>query len=854
MYVRAEQVETAHKDTLQWLHNPGSQGPGLESWLKDGQSVFWVQGKPGSGKSTAMKHVFRHWQTKSLLASDCNVIGLFFTDRGGQEQRSWNCMLKAMLHELLYRNRKLIPLVIPYGLRRTSHAPVHGGADLERASHFEWDIDNLQEALLRCKDQKDVPVQACYFIDALDEHEGDHEQMGNFLNVLGARSDTASSPSIQICVASRPLNQLADLFGQCPGLRMQDWTKGDIAKYVMSRVSTNRRMQAMLDQGPESQASRLLRSITDRANGVFLWVRLVVDELNRGLVAGESIEALKAHLDSLPDDLHAFFERMLKKVDSRYYRETYILLEAVSRARTPLTLAQASMCIIANSPGVTVENFIAADDFQFDLGAEGWEMERQTMTCTGGLLELQPPTHVTSPGTNSPATWRSSTQYSASTDGWEGGWTVQPLHQTVKEFLRKPNQLDFLLTEMHGHEKEGSAQLNGHLILLKSCQFWLARPAEQYRSIHIVPRTDELVKDVMYHAPRAEESLAACPVDLLKDIDYRFILRSPDRECWPRSCAVSERTCVNFDIHDRCDFFAFAVASGMIKYVSARLAESRNPSIFLKRPSGYPILFFALSCPGHGADAKECPKMLELLLNYGASVKETIKGERWDAPVDPLVLYLNNSYDHSWQAIKEPFLKTVNILLSQKCNPNGRICTGPEKRTVRIEGITASSPLFTFKRSFNTWISVLSYVALLVDCDHESRFTLFQNLVEAGADLGARSSDDLSLLDSLFLADVYLSLEAWVWLLEHGAKVTLRLAEQLVQAPNHPLSSPPCRKMEFYEWRAIEYAWASNPQWHNRIINPTHWVRAASNAFLHAYVDSISFINENTSDAEEDSR
>jgi len=53
--IRHETIRDAHKKTFGWIFQQpnGSAGPSaLCNWLKTGQGIFWVSGKPGSGKST----------------------------------------------------------------------------------------------------------------------------------------------------------------------------------------------------------------------------------------------------------------------------------------------------------------------------------------------------------------------------------------------------------------------------------------------------------------------------------------------------------------------------------------------------------------------------------------------------------------------------------------------------------------------------------------------------------------------------------------------------------------------------------------------------------------------------------
>jgi hypothetical protein len=379
MYLRAEQIDSASEGTLTWLLRPGEAGPGLSTWLSRGKDVFWIQGKPGSGKSTAMKYIFATDQTEGMLdqpgqSGDWKITSLFFTDRGGEVQRSWKSMLHAVLYELLSHYPDLRPVVVPFGLHENSpgaQQPPHHSADLFR---FEWNVQNLQRALLQCKSQKKLSFKICFLIDALDEHEGDPQRMGEFLKILGDQSREGLETTIKICVASRPSPQMKDLFGMSPGFKIQEWTRPDIDAYVRTRMSGNYRMHQLLQsQLQADRAQKLLKKIMRRADGVFLWVRLVLDQLCKGLEAGDSIGALEHHLDELPDDLNEFFEHMLKKVDPRYCRESFVILESVLRARVPLTVLQIAMLLYTNVPssvencGLTGENPLLGQDVSRSL-------------------------------------------------------------------------------------------------------------------------------------------------------------------------------------------------------------------------------------------------------------------------------------------------------------------------------------------------------------------------------------------------------------------------------------------------------------------------------------------------------
>jgi len=60
---RQAMVEDAGGGTLDWVWNSG-----LSSWLESGSGIFWIEGKPGSGKSTLMKYIVGRNEVVDILS------------------------------------------------------------------------------------------------------------------------------------------------------------------------------------------------------------------------------------------------------------------------------------------------------------------------------------------------------------------------------------------------------------------------------------------------------------------------------------------------------------------------------------------------------------------------------------------------------------------------------------------------------------------------------------------------------------------------------------------------------------------------------------------------------------------
>lgn len=102
--IRSETVSPAYGETYEWLFDPHI---GLTDLLegKDMDPRFWIQGKPGSGKSTAMTFLMGHHTTRRLLEkyhpNKWIIAGYFFHDRGNEAQKSILGFLREILYQIL---------------------------------------------------------------------------------------------------------------------------------------------------------------------------------------------------------------------------------------------------------------------------------------------------------------------------------------------------------------------------------------------------------------------------------------------------------------------------------------------------------------------------------------------------------------------------------------------------------------------------------------------------------------------------------------------------------------------------------------------------------------------------------
>jgi hypothetical protein len=320
---RHMEIPQAHRRTFDWIFEPAGSGDqtvdkcrpwsNFIEWLEEDGNVYWINGKAGSGKSTLIKYLGSHPQVRECIktwAGDAKprVITFYFWNSGSEEQRSQIGLLRSLLYKLLLERRDLIRVVLEEEWNYLSGRPSRSDIRLN------WSLAGLERVLKSVLALESVDTKTCFFIDGLDEYEGDTEAL------VGLFTKISESTSVKVCLSSRPGILFEEAFQDCPGLRLQDLTSEDIRLYVRERLQSNQRM-AHLEKSNHIDADFLIQSITAKANGVFLWVRIVTQSLLDGLRNFDDISDLQRRLDVLPSDLDKLYSHMIDRIDPLYHAQ-----------------------------------------------------------------------------------------------------------------------------------------------------------------------------------------------------------------------------------------------------------------------------------------------------------------------------------------------------------------------------------------------------------------------------------------------------------------------------------------------------------------------------------------------------
>jgi hypothetical protein len=313
---REEAIPEAFEETFSWIYlcEP-TKHDGLRllssfpKWLEDNTNQpYWITGKPGSGKSTLMKFLQQQPALITHLKIWSGEFPLLCTSyyawvAGSDLQKTCQGLMRTLLYRILTENPSWIPEVAPrrwlllLTLRDTYKMPPWHG----------WEIEESFETLLvKCA----ISTRLALFIDGLDEFESPPFEVLELIQKINSRD------GIKICIASRQWTEFNDAFHESPMLRMQDLTAADMALFVEGKLEGNRGFSELKKIFP-TEATQLVKNVVTKAEGIFLWVSIVVQSLLAALTEGDGLSDLCTIVDQLPSDIALLYDAIWTQIGSR---------------------------------------------------------------------------------------------------------------------------------------------------------------------------------------------------------------------------------------------------------------------------------------------------------------------------------------------------------------------------------------------------------------------------------------------------------------------------------------------------------------------------------------------------------
>jgi hypothetical protein len=457
IHVRQMTIKRAHAKTCQWLLKQSEYLDWLDtSKLRHHYGFLWIKGKPGAGKSTMMKFALGSCHKRMR---DRIVISYFFNARGTELEKSTLGMYRSLLVQLL---EQLPELQCVFGNRSF--------ADWD--SKFKHQYTEVLETVFEDAIQRLGQSSLICYIDALDEcEERQIRDMVKFFQRLGELALSAGI-QFQVCFSSRHYPHITITKGLILVLEGQEGHSQDIATYINSELKI----------GHSKLAQQIRLELQEKAMGVFMWVVLVVDILNKEHDGGR-IHALRKRLRDIPSDLHELFRDILTR-DCHNKNELIVCIQWLLFARHPLSPEELYFAILSI---ISPQHISKWDQEEVTVGT----IKRFILNSSKGLAEI---TKSKEP-------------------------TVQFIHESVKDFLLKENGLSAVLSDLGSNfEGQSHEQLKlgclRHLSVDLTTHFPLAATAHKASSSEAgtlrqsatkaFPFLQYAVQNVLYHADSAQ--------------------------------------------------------------------------------------------------------------------------------------------------------------------------------------------------------------------------------------------------------------------------------------------------------------------------------------------------------------
>jgi hypothetical protein len=682
---REEEITAAHRATFNWIfsshenavldHGSTTSKSTVISWLRETQEhkVYYISGKPGSGKSTLMRYLNEHRKTNEALKIWAGRVPLicprfFFWTSGTTDQKSASGFMRSLLHQLLQATRKMIPWTFPDMWLK------YQDTKTRVREPIEWSGELLRGSLQRLLKLYAGRVKICFFIDGLDELEGDQVALVDLL-----RSMVHSSPEdFKACVSSRPWKVFEDAFVDVPQLRLQDLTRKDIWRFVGDSLDGAPTVRRILKQDEEGADDLKIR-ITDSSDGVFLWATLAVKNLIEHAVSTDMITDLVRKLDALPTDLDNLFRLLLleSKTDSELEDQSRIL---------QIIHAREVVCDFTKNDSsnvVTLYQMALATESLEDMGEPTKLPDAQIMHLCKSVKE-----HVLNRCSGLLRVHQSSRKRGDSQVRFGGlddadlealaRGRINYLHRTVRDFFTYSGDFDGIA----GRTEPGT--FDPHICLLRSHVLQLRFPLETPEKHR---RLDEWWPDVILaltHARHASQLFINSQIDLLNrfkgTLDWYWMPRRLDPlDNWARNAFATYEQRMKYRTPYHYPFLSLATKFGLRYYVEAELDTGNYPY-----RGGIPLLSYAVEFLANRRSSVyplSSPDMVQILLEKGQDPNLSYRNlsNKDETPWLLTLKYIREADRRQWIKQNQPeegiqrWTRIVGLIIEHGGDPNALI-------------------------------------------------------------------------------------------------------------------------------------------------------------------------------------
>lgn len=314
------------KDSYRWV----LENDKFKDWRDDAQNrILWIKGDPGKGKTMLLCGIIDELMPTTKLAKPIDpttntiLLSYFFCQGTDARINNATAVLRGLIYLLIVQEPSLMSHV------QTKYK--HAGKDLFSDANAWEALSEMFMAILQDSQAKEVIL----VIDALDECETDLPRLLDTIVrqfaplhvkcIISSRNILGIQQRLESYIPQGVLSLELKGNASCVSEAVDAYIKHSISR--LTSIQDNHGVQ-----------EDLRKLIQQKANGTFLWVSLVIKELEEA----QSWEITEIVAD-MPMDLTALYKRMMNQIHRLKKRNKSLcknLLSAIFTAYYPLSLAE----------------------------------------------------------------------------------------------------------------------------------------------------------------------------------------------------------------------------------------------------------------------------------------------------------------------------------------------------------------------------------------------------------------------------------------------------------------------------------------------------------------------------------
>ncbi|KAJ9658996.1 hypothetical protein H2198_003425 [Neophaeococcomyces mojaviensis] len=306
--------------TCEWIR----QDEKYRSWRRGETQLLWICGGPGKGKT--MLSIF----LTEELEKDAQAI-YYFCSGEDEEHSSAAAILRGLLWQITAKRPEL-----------TKHLLEQFDTP-EKSQTAVASPETLWSLFVKLLQDPQFNTVFCV-LDGLDECDENSRRwlVRKLVDFFSPDDGGSSTATWNLVVVSRPIP------GFRPTARVNldpdndKQVSNDINSFVSARVQEFSGLDGFNGEFQED----LQRTLLERAEGTFLWVGLVMDEMRDRSTCTEILDTVR----SLPRGLPAIYSRMLLRIQRDQRSISARILRWVTVAVRPLTLPELAAAVGLRSP------------------------------------------------------------------------------------------------------------------------------------------------------------------------------------------------------------------------------------------------------------------------------------------------------------------------------------------------------------------------------------------------------------------------------------------------------------------------------------------------------------------------